>query len=443
MASRVTAGGWRGWSRAALTAGLLLALPWAAGCGTLFGTFAHQPEELDRGLSPAAKALVQAAFADLGAAPLEDYHAHVFGRGTGGTGATLSSGSDSWLHLSEHLRARVLATGGGVTDWDRFDQQYVERLVRLARAFGRPLRIHLLALDRCYRPDGTVDAAHTALYVPNDYVLRLAQEYPDVFVPVVSVHPYRADALAELERCAAAGARTVKWLPNAQGMDPADPRLDEFYRVLRERHLVLLTHAGREDGVLGAERQDLGNPLRFRRALDHGVTVIMAHAGGLGTSADLDQPGRTAENLELVLRLLGEARYAGRLFLDISALTAHNRLGPPLFELLRRPELHPWLVNGSDYPTPAVDFAIWTRQAVDLELITPAERTAVNEIYDYNPLLFDFVLKRLLRDPQSGRRFPPSVFLANPRLARALSGAAEPPRAAAAPPPADPRAASR
>ena len=48
-------------------------------------------------------------------------------------------------------------------------------------------------------------------------------------------------------------------------------------------------------------------------------------------------------------------------------------------------------------------------------LITPEECTALNELYNYNPLLFDFVSKRLLRGPKGGS-FPPSVFKAHPLL---------------------------
>ena len=53
---------------------------------------------------------------------------------------------------------------------------------------------------------------------------------------------------------------------------------------------------------------------------------------------------------------------------------------------------------------------IRTRALVGYGMITADERTALNEIYDYNPLLFDYVAKRTVRDPDSGRQFPPSVF---------------------------------
>ena len=73
-------------------------------------------------------------------------------------------------------------------------------------------------------------------------------------------------------------------------------------------------------------------------------------------------------------------------------------------------------VNGSDYPLPAINALIWTRSFVRNGFITAEERRALNEIYDYNPLLFDFVLKRTMRHPETGQKLGPSVFMANPGL---------------------------
>ena len=47
-----------------------------------------------------------------------------------------------------------------------------------------------------------------------------------------SVHPYRTDAVAELERCVAAGAVLMKWLPIVQDFNPADDRCIPFYEAL-------------------------------------------------------------------------------------------------------------------------------------------------------------------------------------------------------------------
>jgi len=181
--------------------------------------------------------------------------------------------------------------------------------------------------------------------------------------------------------------------------------------------MILLSHGGEEQAVDAKEDQRLGNPLLLRRALDIGVRVIIAHAASLGTCDDLDNSaGRTASCFELFLRLMDEPKYQGLLFGDISAMPQFNRMPEPMLTLLKRQDLHARLVNGSDYPLPAINSLIWTRSLARDGFITAEERQTLNEIYDYNPLLFDFVLKRTLRHPQTKQKLEASIFVENPGL---------------------------
>ncbi len=382
----------------------------------LGGAFSRNPEDID-GLSPGAADLVRAAFSDISQGALRDYHAHVVGLGTNGSGAAINSRKLDWRHPKAWFTTRVFLTGAAVTDRENADRQYVERLVRLARAMPGKGKLGILAFDRHYRPDGTISGEKTEFFVPNEYILKLAGDYPDVFFPVVSVHPYREDAIEELHKCADLGARYMKWLPNAQGMRADDPRVDPYYEALKERGMVLLTHVGEEKAVEAEEDQALGNPLLFRRPLDLGCRIIMAHAASAGKNADLDRPGQNAENFDLLMRLLDDARYEGRLFVDISATTQVNRLARPLLELLSRADLHGRLVNGSDYPLPALNVVIQIRALVRAGLIDAGDRQPLKEIYDVNPLLFDYVVKRQIRHPEGGQRFPASLFCGNDGLA--------------------------
>jgi len=61
-----------------------------------------------------------------------------------------------------------------------------------------------------------------------------------------------------------------------------------------------------------------------------------------------------------------------------------------------------------------VNLVIWTRRLAQLRLITATERKALNEIWKQSPLLFDFVLKRTLRDPRTGHRWPAGLFQRDP-----------------------------
>ena len=382
----------------------------------LLGSGRFVPEDMAGGLSPAARTMLDAALGDLTPGEARDYHAHMIGLGTGGSGASVNPRMLSWRHPFHRVQALVYLSAAGITDESRADEQYVDRLLRLIRAAPGHGKTGLLAFDWFHRADGTADPEKSPFHTPNDRVLDLAAAHPDAFFPMVSVHPYRADAVAELHRCADRGARYVKWLPNAQGMDASDPRTDAYYDALVERSMVLLTHVGEEKAVEAGEDQALGNPLLFRRPLDRGVTVIMAHAASLGGNADLDNPGRRAANFELFMRLFGDPRYAGRLFADISAITQFNRIPGPVVELLARPDLHHRLVNGTDYPLAAMNVMVHLRPLIRAGLLAPADGPPLREIFRYNPLVFDLALKRRLRHPASGTRFPASLFEAHPDL---------------------------
>ncbi|WP_257306763.1 amidohydrolase family protein [Geothrix campi] len=387
---------------------LLLALALA------FPALAKAPKA-SQAYSPAAQNLIDRAFDDLDPArPVMDVHVHAIGLGQDGDGTSVNSKKLSPRHPFKRFETGLYLKATGVQGLAHFDRDYLDRLIARARAFPRPVKIHLLAMDQAYRDDGTPDPVRTEFHVPNAYVFEVAALQPDLIVPVVSIHPARKDAIQELEACAARGARLLKWLPNAQNIDPADPRYDAFYRRMQELGMVLLTHAGEEKAVAVKGAQALGNPLRLRRPLDLGVTVIVAHCASLGRNADLDQPGKTATNFDLFLRLMADPNYQGRLYGDLSAITQINRLPAPLRTLLARTDLDQRLLNGSDYPLPGVNLIIWTRRLVQLKMITPDERKALNEIWRRNPLLFDFVLKRTLRDPKTGRRWEAALFQRDP-----------------------------
>ncbi len=181
--------------------------------------------------------------------------------------------------------------------------------------------------------------------------------------------------------------------------------------------IILLTHVGGEQAVEGEEYQKLGNPLRLRLPLKLGLRVIMAHCASLGSDVDLeDHQHSRPSSFDLFLRMMEEKQYQGRLFGELSATTQFNRQ-EVLATLLERTEFHARLVNGTDYPLPAINVVIQTRTLRKAGYIAPHERAGLNEIYDFNPLLFDFVLKRTIRHPTLGNRFPASIFTAHPDLA--------------------------
>ncbi len=395
--------------RAALAAGL-------SGCFRL-----ARPSDPEAPFSDLARRLTLEAWRDVDPRQVLDAHVHVVGLGTGGTGCWVNPVMQQpGAHPLNALRFDIYKRAAGVDDDARADQQYVGTLlsrIRRQLVHGRHL---ILAFDQTYAEDGAARPELTEFHTPNDYVLRLARENPDAFVPCASIHPYRRDAVDELERCAAGGAVAVKWLPNAMFIDPGSPRCDAFYDALARLDVTLLTHAGEEKAVEAEEAQRFGNPLLFRRALDRGVRVVIAHCASLGKNPDLDDPAQPwVDNFDLFTRLMEQKQYVGRLWGEVSAMTQANRAGRPLATVLERTEWHERLLNGSDYPLPAINVIVQTRVLKEKGFITAEQRRALNEIDQRNPLQFDYVLKRTLA--WRGRRFPAEIFTprgAFPRLER-------------------------
>ncbi len=364
-------------------------------------------------LSPEAQALVKRAFAGVDRSLLWDSHTHVVGLGAGGSGCWVNPDMQSHLHPIQRLQFDLYLAASGVSDRERADQVFLERLLALHRGANPEGKLMILGFDYTVDDSGDEQRALSNFHTPNDYVLELANQHADL-LPVASIHPYRKDAADRLEEVAARGAIAVKWLPNAMGIDPASKLCDAFYAKQAELGIPLITHAGIEKAVHAEENQKLGNPLRLRRALDAGVKVVVAHCAGLGTSTDLDvgPNGPQVSNFELFLRMMREPEYEQNLFGEISAMPLSNRCGDPLREIIRTPDLHARLVNGSDYPVIAIDPTISTRLLESRGYLAEEDRAPVAEIFDANPLLFDFVLKRVMRVKGETEtfRFAPSVF---------------------------------
>ena len=372
-----------------------------AGClvRTLGGAFDQAPEDVGR-MSPGARLLVETAFRDVGPEGIFDYHTHVVGTGAGGTGIEIHPSMRSYWHPLHRLKFAIYVSASGIKNIERADEEFVARLLALVRGFPKQSRHMLIAFERYHNLDGTRNADLTELHVPNAYVFDLAERHRNLFVPAISVHPYRSDAVPELEAWARRGVRFVKWLPNAMGIDPSHPKTTAFYATMKKHRMVLITHAGEEKAVEAEDDQRLGNPLLLRKPLNMGLRVVVAHCASLGKNPDLESVGHPpVDNFDLFMRLFSDKRYEGLLFGEISAMTQANRLARPIITLLRRPDLHARLVNGSDYPLPAVNVVIRTGALEGAGLITADERRLLNEIYNYNPLLFDYVTKRTIRDP--------------------------------------------
>ena len=383
----------------------------------LGGKFKGPPQDLFDIVDVKTYQLINDAYSDIKGKKTIDMHTHVVGLGTNNSGALVNPEMQSIFNPIKYLRFSVYKSGSYILDNKKADKQYVERLHSLVKNLPNKAKNLLLAFDKNYSTDGEVQLDLTEFYVPNEYVYNIAKAYPKQFVAAMSINPYRKDALSELEKWANKGLTVLKWLPNSMGIDPSDTKLIPFYKKIIEKNITILTHAGDEKAVDGVEFQKLGNPLLLRLPLDMGVKIIVAHCASLGDNIDLDAQTNIkprVDNFALFLRLMQEKKYNNNLWGDISAITQHNRFKKYLTKILEHPEIHYRLYNGSDYPLPAINFVIRTSDLCNAGFITKDEKKSLDLIYSYNPLLFDYVLKRTVKHPVTKAKLSRQIFLNSP-----------------------------
>lgn len=306
-----------------------------------------------------------------------DMHVHIVGNGLRGSGCRLK------LHgWHRRLADYMLQQLGMTVSWDRpeFDETYVELLLRWLRTSALTHAV-ILAHEEVYHEDGSrIDFG--SMFIPNDYVLGLAEAFPD-FLPGVSIHPARADAMDELDRCLGRGAALLKLLPNCQNVDCSRPAYRPFWERVAAAGLPLLAHTGGEHTV-PQYVPAYADPATLRLPLECGVKVIAAHCA---TKSGLGDP-------DYLAALLGMMRDYPNLYGDLSALNLPLRSAG--LTTLIRPEHHARLVHGSDFPVPVQP--LWARWR---GLLTRAEAQFIAE--EPNFLERDYHLKVAMG-------FPPEVF---------------------------------
>jgi mannonate dehydratase len=148
---------------------------------------------LDAPLSDNARALIARAWEGLDPARVLDVHVHVAGTGQDGSGCFVGERMLSITNPAEYLKYTIYQRASGVTDHDQCEVQWVERLAGLMRSQAPHGRGLVFAFDMFHGDDGVADKARSEFYVPNTHAAKVAKSYPDLFLPVASVHPYRAD----------------------------------------------------------------------------------------------------------------------------------------------------------------------------------------------------------------------------------------------------------
>ncbi|MDA1067365.1 MAG: amidohydrolase family protein [Verrucomicrobia bacterium] len=272
-----------------------------------------------------------------------DCHVHLVGDG--------SSASGCWFRLDtlyHRLQARLMLRGLGI-DFKYLkgglDDVYVETLASLVRTSSLDAVV-LLAQDIPYDDMGNALPEKAGFYVPNEYLFDVIEKHPDIFIPAVSIHPGRQDAMEELQRCIDQGARVLKLLPNCLNIDYTEARYIPFWECMEKNEMILLSHTGGEK-TLPVMRPEFADPLLLRSPLECGVAVIAAHSAGRSGIFDADYT-------DTLLKLFKEFPHC---YGDNSALCSLNR-ARTLPKIITK-EAMPRLIHGSDYPVPIMGSGPW------------------------------------------------------------------------------------
>jgi uncharacterized protein len=275
-----------------------------------------------------------------------DMHVHIVGNGAGGTGCRLEI--TGWHHLMAAMMVRGIGLPQSALKGD-LDGLYVAKLLKWMRESSLGAAV-ILAQDEVRDEKGDVMPGGS-FYVPNDYVLKLAREHKE-FLPAVSIHPARRDAMEELERCLAGGAVMMKCLPNCQNIDCNDRRYTKFWERMAEAKLPLLAHTGGEHTV-PVIRKEFANPRVLELPLKCGVTVIAAHCA---TKSGLTDP----EYFHDFVKMTEEY---SKLYGDTSAFNVPLR--GRFIDKCRLKSLADRMVHGSDVPVPVSGTWAWMRGFLD------------------------------------------------------------------------------
>ena len=304
-----------------------------------------------------------------------DCHVHIVGNGSSGSGCWIRSPAHQWPLqglMVRHIGLPISALKGDL------DRLYIEKLLTWLRTSSLDAMV-ILAQEQVYGDDGTLMDRYGTAYVPNEYVLQLARQHPE-FLPAVSIHPARRDALEELERCIAGGAVMMKCLPNCQNIDCMNPKFKKFWERMAEAGIPLLAHTGGEH-TLQIVRPEYADPRTLRLPLDCGVTVIAAHSA---TKSGVTDPEYFHEFSKMVVEY---PNFYG----DNSAfnIPIRSRVVP---QCIRAPIVEKML-HGSDYPVPIFGHWAWMRGFIDWKTFRQWQKHP-------NPIERDYQLKRAMGFPE-------------------------------------------
>jgi uncharacterized protein len=304
-----------------------------------------------------------------------DIHAHLAGTGTGGSGCWISPG------FRKRITFRLLRLWYRITDEQMrgsADQDWAAMLSDYVRDSELDYAV-ALGFDGVYDARGELDRERSQMVIPPSWVFEACRRHANL-LPGPSINPFRKDAMERLEECVAGGAVLIKWLPITQAINPANPHIREFYRVLAREGIPLLIHMGGER-TFGTVAPELNDVRLLTAPLEAGVSVVCAH------TATRILFSRERSQLHILRALLGEFPH---LWVDNSGLPNPGRYAH-LPKLVADPLIRDRTLHGSDFPVPSNSFYYLPR-------LGPREVWRLERIS--NPFQRDVEIKRQMGYPE-------------------------------------------
>lgn len=339
-----------------------------------------------------------------------DVHLHNLGYDEGNylNPAASVRGLSSWI---DYFTFMVLRYASGTSDPIGSTQEARKRIHLYVNHFPK-LTAFILPIQKAISSDGQVNWEKTGNFLKNYSALVTANSFigqDSTIVSAVSVHPFDDRWREKLQKAHFQGIRLVKWMP-PQSIPPDVEQLNDYYREMKRLGMTLIAHSGPEHTIptndSNKEWEDWGNPLRFRKALQLGVDVILAHCGHKHNIPDLDQPDHPlVSGQELFFRIAREAHqknhtgeWTGKVYGDLAAVTTHYGVDFIKGLLLHANEDGIRYIYGSDYPH--TNLIQPKKDAYDLcsraGLLEPYKVKPLKEIREWNPLLANYVFTRNL-----------------------------------------------
>jgi predicted TIM-barrel fold metal-dependent hydrolase len=162
-----------------------------------------------------------------------------------------------------------------------FAEMYRDPKAKIATAPELLESMERSAVDHCVVQTFAWRDAET-LREHNDYLLEVAQRSRGRLIPFVNVNLRHPEALREIERCAAAGARGLGELrPDSQGWDVVGEAGDQLGIAARTHGLILLFHVTERGGhaYKGKDGLALVRFHAFTRQYPD-LRIVGAHMGG-------------------------------------------------------------------------------------------------------------------------------------------------------------------